>query len=486
MKVRQVLFAVVSAVTVAATANSVMAWEAQTTHVGLAEQAGLASVLHKRLVDAGWTGGLFELLSVPPADAPELIAVLARMSPTHGTTPDARGRQTALSWLAAGAALADNPAAFAANHYFDPVLAKAGKDAGYDRRTTGVVGNISGVFDKQLGLRQMPSHGVSALQWIVSKDNPFNIDAFYDHYVKSVTSASSGERARHLAAALVALGATLHVLGDMGSPAHVRNDATVEFLGADNNDYGSRFDRIAALSFGRLGVPAPSSVVTRTSVRAFFTSADNKGLADQTAIGYFSAGTLPKSTAIVDGMTRSASLQRPSPALPNRLNLMAASNENGTMLRSSAGVCLARYRVNQGQVNFFTDDDCQLEQVAALLPVTASYETGLTDFMLRGQLRLTRDGSDVVVATTQAMTSGTVTLVSQDARGNRTVVATKAVAAVAADAEIGRFPVTSSTAWFAVAAGVDGNAEKIVAIGGLLSAAVLPVPPAAAAVPAGL
>ena len=53
------------------------AWEPQTTQAGLAEQAAMASRLHKRLVQLGWAGGLFEPLTIPPADAPALAAATA-------------------------------------------------------------------------------------------------------------------------------------------------------------------------------------------------------------------------------------------------------------------------------------------------------------------------------------------------------------------------------------------------------------------------
>ena len=73
------------------------AWEPQTTHAGLAEQAALASCLHKRLVSLGFVGGLFEPLTIPPANAPTLATALKQLSPTHGSVPDARGRQAALA-----------------------------------------------------------------------------------------------------------------------------------------------------------------------------------------------------------------------------------------------------------------------------------------------------------------------------------------------------------------------------------------------------
>src|SRR5688572_4501809 len=80
---------------VAILSTNAHAWEAETTQAGLAEQAALSSRLHKRLVVLGFEGGLFEQLTVPPADAPTLIQSLKLLSPTHGAVPDARGRQTA-------------------------------------------------------------------------------------------------------------------------------------------------------------------------------------------------------------------------------------------------------------------------------------------------------------------------------------------------------------------------------------------------------
>ena len=68
---------------------------------------------------------------------------------------------------------------------------------------------------------------------------------------------------------------------------------------------------------------------------------------------------------------------RAQPALPTRLNLMAASRDDGTTLRSPDGTCLARYKVDHGTLAFAIDDDCMLEQVAAILPETCAYEAGM-------------------------------------------------------------------------------------------------------------
>ena len=433
------------------------AWESETTQAGLAEQAALSSRLHKRLVTLGFGGGLFEPLTIPPADAPALIQDLHLLSPSHGAVPDSRGRQTALAWIAAGAALADVPASHAANHFYDPATHK-----GWERPALGLKGMML-----HIGL---PERGVPAPDWVTDKQNPFNLSGFLDQYAKAVTGSTPGERSRAMAGALVAAGAMLHVLGDLGNPSRVRGDTEAHFspLGGGPDDLGSRFERIAALTYGRLGIPAPSRVVTRTHLRDYFTSADGEGLADKIAKAYFSPNTLPEPTRV--GEDVHPHLVRAQPALPTRLNLMAASRDDGTTLRAPDGTCLARYKVDHGTLGFSIDDDCMLEQIAAILPETAAYETGLLDFLLRGELTITISGQ--VVVASKGLGAGTVELVVEDDRGVRTSAGSAQVAGGSAGGKVGdelaRFNVPASgTKVLAVFRGADAAGEPIVAVGSL-------------------
>ena len=318
------------------------AWEAETTQAGLAEQAALGSKLHRRIVTLGFSGGLFEQLTIPPADAHALLDDLHLLSPAQGIVPDARGRQTALAWIAAGAALADIRAAFGANHFFDPATGK-----GWERPDRGVIASIAAAFRATL-----PAHGMPAPDWVVANDNPMGLGAFVEHYAKAASAPSPGERSRHLAAALLAAGAMMHVLGDLGSPSRVRGDeaAHLDSLGGGPEDLGSRFERIAALAYGRLGIPAPTRPVTRTHLRDYYTAKDGSGLADVISRSYFSPHTLPSDARV--GGNEVPELARPLPALPKKLNLMAASRDDGAKLVNSAGVCLARYKVEHSRVSF--------------------------------------------------------------------------------------------------------------------------------------
>jgi len=442
----------VAGLVVALAAGQAHAWEAQTTHAGLAEQAALASRLHKRLVTLGWNGGLFEPLTIPPADAPALISDLHLLSPANGGVPDARGRQTALAWLSAGAQIADVPAAYGANHFFDPASGK-----GWSRPSRGLE-------DVVIGKVPLPEHGEPAPDWVTAKQNPFNLGNFLDQYAKAVTAATPGERSRHMAAALIAAGAMMHVLADMGSPSRVRGDyaAHLESLGGGPFDLGSRFERIAALSYGRLGVPGPSRTVTRQHLREFFTAKSNDGLADETTSTFFSAGTLPQSTRV--GEETKPHLARALPALPPLLNLMAASRDEGTALRAKDGTCLAHYRVEHNVLKFSLDDDCMLEELAHILPEVASFEAGLLDFLLRGELTLAI-GRDIAVVG-KGLGAGTVDVLVEDDRGIRSSLGTTQVSA--GNAELARVPVPASgSRVLAVFRGSDAAGEPIVAVGAL-------------------
>lgn len=449
------------------------AWET-TTHVGLSEQAALAANLDARLRLLGWSGGLFEPLTVPKADAPGLLASLAQHSPIHGYVPDARGRQHALGWLMAGAALADSNLAWAANHFFDPSTG-----AGW-RAPRASLGER--LRRRAAPHDRAPARGVAAPDWLTSRDNPLALDGFLDQYEKAVKARTPGERGRHMAGALVAAGAMLHVLGDVAVPSRVRGDAAAhdEQVGPDADDRGSRFERLAAVAWGRLGVPAAPRVVAQPSLRAFFTGTTGAepGLADWSAAHWFSPGTLPgavdvgatKREALAGALT--ASLARVAPVVPRRLNLMAANQAQGATLRDRDGVCLARYRVDHGRLSWWLDDDCQLEQAAAILPVAAAYEAGLLTYLLRGELAVARDAQNVVVNVGGvALGAGTLTVLAEDGRGLRTALATTQVTGGATSAALGRAALPADTRrTLAVFRGVDAAGEPVVAVGALVLA----------------
>jgi hypothetical protein len=211
-------------------------------------------------------------------------------------------------------------------------------------------------------------------------------------------------------------------------------------------------------------VPGPSRTITRLHLRDFVTSKDGSGLADLIARSYFSPNTLPEPARVShDARPR---LTRPQPALPARLNIMAANRDDGTTLRSTAGTCLARYRVEHDILTFSLDDDCMLDQLGVILPEVAAYETGLLDFLLRGELTIT--AGDQIAVSGPGLGAGTVEILVEDDRGVRTSIARVATAAATGTAPLAQVAVPPvGTRVVAVYRGNDAAGEPIVAVGAL-------------------
>ncbi len=457
----------------AAAGTSVRAWEADTTHAGLTEQSAVSSRLHERLREQfGARLGLYSPLIIPPRDAPALFEVIGQLNPTHGYVPDARGQQNAIAWLVVGSVVADMPVAAARNHFFDPSSGNG----------LHISGDLPGSFaGKRAALAYVGDDGAEpAPSWITSKDNPLSVDGFYAQYRKAVTARTQGERDRHLAGTLLAAGAMLHALQDMGSPSHVRDDfgAHLAPLGADATDVGSRFERIAALAFGRLGVPAPAHEVSAVKLGDFFATADGGGLANWTASRFFSSGTLP-ATIDLDVGVRAAdigtklagSLGLPNPApLASGMDLMRAAKSSGTTLTGADGTCIARYRVVKRHLEWFVDDECALEQAGVILPEVSAYSTGALDHLFRGALALSkRDGGGVVVSAGDSeLSAGVVTVLWDDVRGVRTELLaeldTTGGTVGATLTTVKKLP-TDTARIAALFEGVDVNGERVIAAG---------------------
>ena len=265
----------------------------------------------------------------------------------------------------------------------------------------------------------------------------------------------------------------------MGSPAHVRNDflAFTTRLSRDRRDIGSRFERIAALAFGRLGVPGPDRDVQRGSLRSFFTNDRSTGLADLVHGSYFSHSTLPRPIELPLGrddrdrdlnteIDRALRLPRPAPN-GSLLDLVAARTR-AVALTGPNGECLARYRVVGITLEFSTDDECDLEQVRRLLPLTASYSTGLLNYLFRGTLAV-EPGNRLVVKNAGAdLGKGTMTVLWEDARGVRTAVGdavpSSGARGDAVVAQVGGVP-KGARRVVALFRGVDASGAPVIATG---------------------
>ena len=449
------------------------AWEAATTHAGLTEQAALASSLHERLrVQFAQDKGLFQVLTVPPADAVDLFVVLKRLNPTHGYVPDNRGKLSAVGWLVAGSVVADTPEELAANHFYDPTTRTGLSSASLH----GLLSRIRHRVVMAVNGGALERSGVAAPDWLEHPKNPFGLAGFRSQYIKAVSARTAGERSRHLAGALLAAGAMLHVLEDMGSPSHARNDlaAHLDRLGPNPADVGSRYERVAALAYGRLGVPAPDKVIADRPLRAFFTARDGSGLADRTARSWFSEGTLPRPLDL-GGNPRGAlqrlgrTVERPAPVPSSELDLDAATGEAGGELADRRGTCLARYRVENRRLTWSIDDACALEQVSAILPSVSGYAAGMLETLFRGTLALEADpaGGVLVRAGAVDLGPGFITIFWDDARGVRKQLAAQRVSGAAKGQIASKTggPPAEARRVSALFVGTDGTKRELLATG---------------------
>ncbi len=388
-------------------AGNASAWEATTTHAGLTEQSAISSGLHKRLqVQFGSALGLYTMLSIPKEDAPSLFAIMQRLNPTHGYVPDASGRMTALSWLVLGSVVADMPASHAAFHFLNP-------QTGTGLSNRSAKGPIHQLYLALLGAHGEPglrTGGQTAQDWWKANDNPLGYPGFATQFRQAVTAQSQGERTRHLAGSLVSAGAMLHLLQDMGVPSRVRDDISAhqQQIGSHETDRGSRLERIAALAFGRLGIPKASSAPKITSLAGHLSNPAQTGLANLVSGQYFSTGTLPTSFKVKRDTGSSAfrtkldeHLRRPSPSSQSSsgegssFDLVAARNEEGASWRNADGVCLARYHVKQAKVRWSLDDECVLEQLEAILPRIAGYGVSFLETLFPSDLEFQSDAGRI-------------------------------------------------------------------------------------------
>jgi hypothetical protein len=265
----------------------------------------------------------------------------------------------------------------------------------------------------------------------------------------------------------------LHVLQDMGSPSHVRDDyaAHQEQLSEDPRDRGSRFERVAALAFGRLGIPSPRKAPALASLSAHFANTEGSGLANVIERSYFSDFTLPRTAKVLrdagSDEVRSAveaSLRRPEPASPRRIDIIAAKNDDGATWVNDEGVCLARYHWKKSRLSWSLDDDCRLEQLEAILPTVAGYGVSFLDTLFPGDLELsTRGGQLRVGARPKHYADGTVRFFADAADGTRSEYHSASLAANAGDLASAPLPPRGSVRVTVLVDGHSSAGEPIVA-----------------------
>jgi hypothetical protein len=278
--------------------------------------------------------------------------------------------------------------------------------------------------------------GKPAPAWVLAGDNDLSIPALYRHLARSISTESAAARRHHLALALLAMGGVLHVIQDMASPTHARNDFRIghlQRLGSSSFNRGSAFERYVAERYGQFGLPRGSGKpVVKRCIRDFFSNKAWTGLADITSISHFSPGTLPPPTLVLPDPAAGELRRRLAGKLPLKKPALgpidlrcarARHRHRRCHVRGPHGPLLA-YRIDdQRQLRFSLDPACHAAAARHLLPLAIDYSSGLLDHLLRGRVTLTRDVEQLSVKNVGApIKEATGELLAEDGKGRRTRV----------------------------------------------------------------
>ncbi len=258
----------------------VYAW-AGDTHKALTEKAvadNNQSVLDDYLrwplhVEQGLNG----VLLLNPSVTPDLERVL----------PEIPANPTVLDLLKAGAALEDIPLPRARHHFHDPY-----RNAGLDNKTEHPArAPVINWFSQRIWGLSFDLTGASALkrasgtegsQWETEYLNYFAWPDTRDYFYKSLTQESKATREHYLALTFLSLGHVLHLLEDMGVPAHARNDFIEAHFRIPTGLWGNPLESYVEDETGTSGIPARWLTGWTPNAKVFSKLADYWDIGDYT------------------------------------------------------------------------------------------------------------------------------------------------------------------------------------------------------------
>ena len=384
------------------------AYDPSTTLTGVAQRAAEAVELHKILFDRfGLPLGQFEPLVLGPREEALFGAQLELLDPADGLLPE-RGRLPALSWLLAGAVLESTPAARVRHHFFEP---KSGK--GLDDRRLGARLWLAIAGGRELG-GAFDLTGRPAPEWAVAKDNELGLPAFLAALEAAAAEPTPVARAGALARALLCAGALSALVADMASPSHVRNDFRVghlEPLSDTPFDRGSRYETWVARAYGRLGVPAA------TPIRLSRLADHFKQLAEAVQRGFLSPGTLPPGVPVGARTTAQAVEARLAETTPLGGPAPRGLHFGAGYVAGEVVSILARVTQTEGRLELSLDDRVHAAYAQVLLPMAVRHASGALAMLLRGTVRISREG--VVSVEGGQLLRARVRILAEDGKGER-------------------------------------------------------------------
>lgn len=428
--------------------NPAFAYEPGTTHAGITMQAALTSRLHQFLSrDFDLSHGIFSRLKLKPNLMDQrtfriLMDHLNRFDPAGSYRPQADFGQYAGSWIMAGSILGGMPYLVEKNHFYCPALRNGlDNDHWLLSNLIATLATLDGgeSFRQLLTGTGLTLSGIPATEWLTSSQNSMAISKLADYIRMAVTSPSAEIRRHYLAIFLMGMGGVLHLLQDMASPTHVRNDYVVghlQQLSASPFNRASAYERAVAIGYGQFNIPAyQGKPIVRQRIRDFFSTPDWQGLADITVKAHFSPGTVPPplkilpdsdSREIRERLTKKLALSQPA---LGTIDLSGVRQRKTCYMTNAKGSALLAYKINKkNELVFFLDQKCFSASARQLLPLAVGFSTGLINYLLRGNIDLNFQGSDLLVRNLgQPFTTGTLFVYLEDKDSHRELLLKQAL-----------------------------------------------------------
>lgn len=439
---RRTTFAILFSLIIFGISTQAFSYEPTTTHTGITQKALLKTTLHQFIKHLGYKNGIFSRLSLKaaPFRAQRYYKkIREKLDSSGGYQPDDSLTQWGIGWVLAGNIIEEEKASQDRNHFFDPKTQK-----GLDNKKA-VAGSLFSFFSMIEGGDSLRAFltasafnfaGKSALKWIEHPDNPYSLKAFYTHLTHAITEKTESKRQYHLAESLIAMGALLHVLQDMSSPTHVRNDyyqGHLERVGESTYLRRSSYEYYVEHYYRRNGIPEyTGKAIKRPSFAAFFSTTAQQGLADLTQRSFFSPGSIPQPIFLNEKITKKQLYQKITRSMPYALpkieNLDLSDAHLHTKYLWSNKSRLLAYRIipKKRTLNFFLDYNCHAANARILLPLAVGFSQGFINHLLRGNLTLKKTESGFSVFNRGSLTlRGKLILVTEDDKGSRKVLSTK-------------------------------------------------------------
>lgn len=338
---------------------------------------------------------------------------LRRQYPTRFGKP-----YTAGYLMISGSEAEDHPTERAQHHFHDPI-----SDIGLNNNYYGIgiladffalfypsaeQGNVGRFFCSLLALCE-PSFnldGTSAVDRIkgeTSSSYPYNYFAWPDtrrYFYNALTSKTREEREHYSALTFFSLGHSLHILEDMGVPAHTRNDFMYDHIwhGIIKGSYLEGY-----LESGRVVEKIPV-VKTDISFSRFTDFWDNNrtqglsGMAEYTNHNFLSEGTIFKNYRDPDWLSVETYEEMAEDGQKDFVQYYTGRTSDGVDIPHLATVGLLHSAFaflgdkDRARYTAFLDPYCYRDYSEILIPKTISYVSGLIDYFFRGRIAVIKDG----------------------------------------------------------------------------------------------